>query len=148
VKADLRRAGPRGELHIRVVDAGGVVDDSDEHHAVTSGTGTPSLSSWIPKGSRFDAPPGGHMPTLSIHFDPAVIAHLTSASGDDTVHVTLSLGASGSAPTSVPAPSVPRGPLAGLMQAGLLTPGAFLVFHKRRANRSGRAVVTADGHET
>ncbi|AYG85313.1 hypothetical protein DWB77_07530 [Streptomyces hundungensis] len=32
------------------------------------------------------------MPTLSIHFDPAVFAHLAKAGGDDTVHVTLSLG--------------------------------------------------------
>lgn len=84
------------------------------------------------------------MPTLSIRFDPAVIAHLTSASGDDTVHVTLSLGG-GSTTPSVPAPSLPRGPLAGLMQANLLTPGTVLVFRQRRANRSGRAVVTADG---
>ena len=32
------------------------------------------------------------MPTLSINFDPALIAHLMKASGDDTVHVTLTLG--------------------------------------------------------
>lgn len=83
------------------------------------------------------------MATLSIHFDPAVIARLTSASGDDTVHVTLSLG--GGAPSPEEASVVPHGPLAGLMLAGLLESGAELTFHQRRANRSGRAVVTADG---
>ncbi|MFE3864511.1 DUF4357 domain-containing protein [Streptomyces goshikiensis] len=83
------------------------------------------------------------MATLSIHFDPAVIARLTSASGDDTVHVTLSLG--GGEPTSEAAAVVPHGPLAALMQAGLLEAGTELTFHQRRANRSGRAVVTADG---
>jgi hypothetical protein len=31
------------------------------------------------------------------------------------------------------------------MRAGLLQPGAVLTFRQRRANRSGRAVVTADG---
>lgn len=40
---------------------------------------------------------------------------------------------------------VPHGPLADLMQAGLLEAGAVLSFHQRRANRSGRAVVTPDG---
>jgi len=83
------------------------------------------------------------MATLSIHFDPAVIASLTSASSDDTIHVTLSLG--GGTPAAPATPVIPHGPLAGLMQAGLLAPGAVLSFHQRRANRSGRAVVTAEG---
>lgn len=83
------------------------------------------------------------MATLSIHFDPAVIARLTSASGDDTIHVTLSLG--GDSPTGPTAPVIPHGPLAALMQAELLQPGTVLTFHQRRANRSGRAVVTAEG---
>ncbi|MER5781313.1 DUF4357 domain-containing protein [Streptomyces mobaraensis] len=83
------------------------------------------------------------MATLSIHFDPAVIARLTSASGDDTIHVTLSLG--GESNDAPAAPVIPHGPLAALMQAGLLEAGAVLTFHQRRANRSGRAVVTAEG---
>ncbi|WPO76192.1 DUF4357 domain-containing protein [Streptomyces sp. KN37] len=83
------------------------------------------------------------MATLSIHFDPAVIARLTSASGDDTIHVTLSLG--GDSPIGSAAPVIPHGPLAALMQAELLKPGTVLTFHQRRANRSGRAVVTAEG---
>ncbi|MEU8096059.1 restriction system modified-DNA reader domain-containing protein [Streptomyces rubiginosohelvolus] len=83
------------------------------------------------------------MATLSIHFDPAVIARLVSASGDDTVHVTLSLG-EGAASTQA-APVIPQGPLAGLMRAGLLEPGTVLTFRQRRANRLGRAVVTAEG---
>ncbi|MCX5434001.1 DUF4357 domain-containing protein (plasmid) [Streptomyces sp. NBC_00257] len=83
------------------------------------------------------------MATLSIHFDPAVIATLTSASGDDTIHVTLSLG--GGSPAAPATPVIPHGPLAGLMQAGLLAPDTVLTFHQRRANRSGHAVVTAEG---
>ncbi|WP_406092090.1 DUF4357 domain-containing protein [Kitasatospora purpeofusca] len=83
------------------------------------------------------------MATLSIHFDPAVIARLVSASGDDTVHVTLSLGEG--AAFAQTAPVVPQGPLAGLMRAGLLEPETVLTFRQRRANRSGRATVTADG---
>ncbi|KIQ63466.1 hypothetical protein TR51_33010 [Kitasatospora griseola] len=83
------------------------------------------------------------MATLSIHFDPAVIARLVSASGDDTIHVTLSLGEG--AASAQAAPVTPQGPLAGLMRARLLEPGAVLTFRQRRANRSGRAVVTADG---
>ncbi|MFE5097028.1 DUF4357 domain-containing protein [Streptomyces sp. NPDC056638] len=83
------------------------------------------------------------MATLSIHFDPAVIARLTSASGDDTIHVTLSLG--GGSATTEAAPVIPHGPLAALMQAGKLKTGSVLTFHQRRANRSGRAVVTAEG---
>ncbi|MEU7088000.1 DUF4357 domain-containing protein [Streptomyces achromogenes] len=83
------------------------------------------------------------MATLSIHFDPAVIARLVSASSDDTIHVTLSLGAG--SPNEQPSPVVPHGPLAALMQAGLLEPDTVLTFRQRRAGRSGRAVVTADG---
>lgn len=83
------------------------------------------------------------MATLSIHFNPAVIASLASASNDHTIHVTLTLG--GGEPDSEAAAVVPHGPLAALMQAGLLEPGTELTFHQRRANRSGRAVVTADG---
>ncbi|MCF3105456.1 DUF4357 domain-containing protein [Streptomyces roseoverticillatus] len=84
------------------------------------------------------------MPTLSIHFDSAVFAHLAHAREDETVHVMLTLGTSSTTAPAAP-PTVPRGPLAGLMRAGLLAPGTVLAFHQRRANRSGRAVVTADG---
>ncbi|KQX36251.1 hypothetical protein ASD97_22560 [Streptomyces sp. Root63] len=83
------------------------------------------------------------MATLSIHFDPAVIARLMSASGDDAIHVTLSLGEG--AASAQTAPVIPQGPLAGLMRAGLLEPGTVLTFRQRRANRLGRAVVTAEG---
>ncbi|MER6463820.1 restriction system modified-DNA reader domain-containing protein [Streptomyces sp. NPDC001288] len=85
------------------------------------------------------------MPTLSIDFDPAVIAHLMNASGDATVHVTLTLGTGGTSPSASSSPVVPRGPLADLMEAGLLTAGTVLTFYQRRLKRSGRAVVTADG---
>ncbi|MEU5053531.1 DUF4357 domain-containing protein [Streptomyces sp. NPDC021096] len=84
------------------------------------------------------------MPTLSIHFDSAVLAHLAKAGSDETVHVTLTLS-TGAAPATTSPSVVPHGPLAGLMQAGLLAPDTVLTFHQRRAGRSGRAVVTADG---
>ncbi|MER6187743.1 DUF4357 domain-containing protein [Streptomyces sp. NPDC001652] len=85
------------------------------------------------------------MPTLSINFDPAVIAHLMSASGDDTVHVTLTLGTRDATASPAAKPVDPHGPLADLMKADLLKAGTVLTFHQRRANRSGRAVVTPDG---
>ncbi|MGW4219067.1 restriction system modified-DNA reader domain-containing protein [Streptomyces bacillaris] len=85
------------------------------------------------------------MPTVSLHFDPSVFAHLARATGDDTVHLTLSLGGGDGPPEITPSPVVPRGPLASLLQAGLLNPGTELNFFQRRANRRGRAVVTAEG---
>lgn len=51
------------------------------------------------------------MATLSIHFDPVVIARLVSASGDDTVHVTLSLGEEAVLAQTVPV--IPQGPWPG-----------------------------------
>ncbi|MFD9795513.1 DUF4357 domain-containing protein [Streptomyces sp. NPDC059070] len=83
------------------------------------------------------------MATLSIHFDPAVLAHLLTAGTDDTIHVTLALGG-GDSPAPQ-APVIPHGPLAGLMKAGVLQEGTVLSFRQRRAGRQGRAVVTADG---
>ncbi|MFE6727748.1 DUF4357 domain-containing protein [Streptomyces californicus] len=85
------------------------------------------------------------MPTVSLHFDPSVFAHLARATGDDTVHLTLSLGGGDEALKTTPAAVAPHGPLAELMQAGLLTAGTELNFFQRRANRRGRAVVTAEG---
>lgn len=85
------------------------------------------------------------MPTISLHFDPSVFAHLARATGDDTVHLTLSLGGGDEPVKAAPAPAAPRGPLADLMQAGLLPAGTELTFYQRRANRRGRAVVTPEG---
>ncbi|MEV6024332.1 DUF4357 domain-containing protein [Streptomyces sp. NPDC052036] len=83
------------------------------------------------------------MPTFSIHFEPEILAHLAKAGLDETIHVTLTLGGEGERPDA--APVLPRGPLAEIMKAGLLDAGTVLTFHQRRANRRGRAVVTADG---
>jgi hypothetical protein len=85
------------------------------------------------------------MPTISLHFDPSVFAHLARASGDDTVHLTLTLGGGDESMEAAPVPVVPRGPLADLMQADLLHAGTELTFYQRRANRRGRAVVTPEG---
>ncbi|MFD7340000.1 DUF4357 domain-containing protein [Streptomyces violascens] len=85
------------------------------------------------------------MPTLSIHFDPAVLAHLIKAGGDDTVHVTLSLGGGDRGNASQAESVIPHGPLADLMKAGLIEKGTVLSFQQRRAGRQGRAEVTADG---
>ncbi|MFI9788486.1 DUF4357 domain-containing protein [Kitasatospora sp. NPDC051984] len=84
------------------------------------------------------------MPTLSIHFDPEILAHLAKATTGDTVHVTLSLGGGELSPTQV-ATVAPKGPLAEIMKAGLLTAGTVLTFRQPRANREGRATVTPDG---
>ncbi|MFI6689614.1 hypothetical protein [Streptomyces sp. NPDC050485] len=64
------------------------------------------------------------MPTLSIHFDPAVLAHLVKAGGDDTVHVTLSPGGGDRGSASEAESLIPHGPLADLMKAGLCRTGA------------------------
>ncbi|MGX1471195.1 UNVERIFIED_CONTAM: site-specific DNA-methyltransferase (adenine-specific) [Streptomyces canus] len=85
------------------------------------------------------------MPTISLHFDPSVFAHLARASGDDTIHLTLALGGGDKIAEAAPTPVVPRGPLADLMQAGLLHADTELTFYQRRANRRGRAVVTPEG---
>ncbi|MET9116629.1 MULTISPECIES: DUF4357 domain-containing protein [Streptomyces] len=83
------------------------------------------------------------MPTLNIHFESEIIAHLAKASANDTIHLSVSLG--GGEDTAAPKPVVPRGPLADLMKADLLKAGAVLTFHQPRVDRRGRAVVTGDG---
>ena len=83
------------------------------------------------------------MPTLNIHFESEIIAHLAKVSANDTIHLSVSLG--GGEDTATPKPVVPRGPLADLMKADLLEAGAVLTFHQPRVDRRGRAVVTGDG---
>jgi hypothetical protein len=83
------------------------------------------------------------MPTFSLHFGPEIIAHLAKAGPDETVHLTLTIGM-GDEPAEA-APVLPKGPLAKIMKAGLLEAGTVLTFHQPRADRKGRAVVTADG---
>ncbi|MEV5798811.1 DUF4357 domain-containing protein [Streptomyces collinus] len=83
------------------------------------------------------------MPTLSIHFESEILAHLAKAGPNETIHVTLSVGSGEGRPDA--APLLPKGPLAEIMKAGLLDAGTVLTFHQPRANRRGRAVVTADG---
>ncbi|GAA5014849.1 DUF4357 domain-containing protein [Streptomyces siamensis] len=83
------------------------------------------------------------MPTLSIHFEPEIIAHLAKVSANDTIHLSVSLG--GSEAVAAPKPVTPRGPLADLMKTDLLKAGEVLTFHQPRVDRRGRAVVTGDG---
>lgn len=83
------------------------------------------------------------MPTLNIHLDPTVIAHLANAGNGDTVNISIALGEKTIEPAAVT--TKPTGPLAPLMKAGLLEAGEELAFHQRRAKRTGRATVTADG---
>ncbi|MES4888908.1 DUF4357 domain-containing protein [Streptomyces sp. NPDC096012] len=83
------------------------------------------------------------MPTLNIHFESEIMAHLAKASANDTIHLSVSLG--GGEEAATPKPVVPRGPLADLMKADLLEAGAVLTFHQPRVDRRGRAVVTGDG---
>lgn len=83
------------------------------------------------------------MPTLKIDLDPTVLASLASAGSNGVINISVSLGER----PAEPAPAAPRvtGPLADLMNSGLLRAGEELSFHQRRANRTGRAVVTEDG---
>lgn len=83
------------------------------------------------------------MPTLSIHIDPTVLAHLASAGGADVVNISITLGDAAVQPAH--APVAARGPLAELMKAGLLKAGEKLAFRQKQAGRSGQATVTSDG---
>lgn len=81
------------------------------------------------------------MTTITINLDPTVLAHLVS--GTDPLNISITMGDPPVTPT--PTPSLPQGPLAPLMNAGLLQAGEVLGFHQRVANRRGRATVKADG---
>lgn len=83
------------------------------------------------------------MPTLNIHLDPTVLAHLRSADGDTTINITVSLGEPD--PTPAPVPNRFTGALADLMEAGFLKPGDKLAFHQSRAKRTGRARILGNG---
>ncbi|WP_281157559.1 DUF4357 domain-containing protein [Streptomyces sp. HYC2] len=83
------------------------------------------------------------MPTLSIHFESEILAHLAKASTNDTIHLTVTLGGGEEGAASTPV--IPRGPLADLMKADLLKAGSVLTFYQPRVDRRGRAVVTGDG---
>lgn len=84
------------------------------------------------------------MTTLNINLDPTVLAHLRSAGSADVINISITLGDKAVEPAPVSAPRY-TGPLADLMEAGLLKPGDKLAFHQRRAKRTGRARVLSDG---
>lgn len=92
------------------------------------------------------------MPTISFHYDKSLIARLIDASEDETLHITLTLGAT--AEPRAAEPVVPQGPLAPLMEAGLLPAGTVLELRRPRTDWAGSAVVTphgkllVEGHET
>lgn len=83
------------------------------------------------------------MTVLKIDLDPEVLAHLSSAGASDVISISISLGEK----AVEPAPVKTRftGPLAPLMEAGLLEPGEKLAFHQPRARRTGRARVLSNG---
>jgi hypothetical protein len=85
------------------------------------------------------------MPKIEIDLDPTVLAHLLNASGNDTITISVKLGADNAQPAPVPGQTIPTGPLADLMKAGLIQPGTKLAFHQRRAKRTGRARVLSAG---
>ncbi|MEW2300017.1 DUF4357 domain-containing protein [Streptomyces sp. NPDC006655] len=82
------------------------------------------------------------MATLTIHFDPEVLAHIVAAGADGVVEMNVSLGGSAGAAKATPAPT---GPLAPLMVAGLLKANDVLTFRQTRAKRSATAIVQPDG---
>ncbi|MFI9062458.1 DUF4357 domain-containing protein [Streptomyces sp. NPDC053429] len=83
------------------------------------------------------------MPTISFHYDKSLIARITDAAEDETVQITLTLGGAGEPQTVEPV--VPHGPLAKLMEAGLLAVGTVLAFHQPRTDWTASAVVTPEG---
>ncbi|MFE0472566.1 DUF4357 domain-containing protein [Streptomyces sp. NPDC058947] len=83
------------------------------------------------------------MTVLNIHLEPEVLAHLSRAGSTDVINISISLGAKPVKPA--PVTTKPSGPLADLMEAGLLKAGEELAFYQRRAKRTGRATVTSDG---
>jgi hypothetical protein len=87
------------------------------------------------------------MPTVHIIFGPEVIDSITAAGPDGSVSLTINVSATTSAaPTPSPSFAItPRGPLAPLLLAGLLSAGDRLRFEQRRARRTAYATVRADG---
>ncbi|MEU2540254.1 DUF4357 domain-containing protein [Streptomyces iakyrus] len=83
------------------------------------------------------------MATLTIHFDPEVLAHIVAAGAEGAVEVNVSLGGSAGAAKATPVPAT--GPLAPLMVAGLLRANDVLTFRQTRAKRSATAIVQPDG---
>lgn len=83
------------------------------------------------------------MTVLNIHLEPEVIAHLSRAGSTDIINISISLGAKSVEPA--PVKTKLSGPLAELMEAGLLKADEKLAFYQRRAKRTGRATVTEDG---
>ncbi|WP_425245421.1 DUF4357 domain-containing protein [Streptomyces sp. NEAU-NA10] len=83
------------------------------------------------------------MATLTIHFDPEVLAHIAAAGAEGTVEVNVSIG--GDAGTAKATSAPPTGPLAPLMAAGLLKANEVLTFRQTRARRSATAIVQPDG---
>ena len=83
------------------------------------------------------------MATLTINFDPEVLAHIAAAGASGAVEINVSLGGGAGAVKAVSAP--PSGPLAPLMAAGLLKPNDVLTFRQARARRSATAIVQPDG---
>ncbi|MGI5195646.1 DUF4357 domain-containing protein [Streptomyces sp. CA-288835] len=86
---------------------------------------------------------GIYIATLTIHFDPEVLAHIAAVGAEGAVEVNVSLG--GGAGTAKATSAPPIGPLAPLMTAGLLRANDVLTFRQTRAKRSAKAIVQPDG---
>jgi len=86
------------------------------------------------------------MPSINITFDSQIIEALIAAGSDDSVSLSVTIANDGApSPTPAPAPARPRGPLAPLLQAGLLKAGDRLRFEQPRAGRTAFATVRSDG---
>jgi site-specific DNA-methyltransferase (adenine-specific) len=86
------------------------------------------------------------VPTIQITLDSEVIDSIVAAGQDGAVSLTISVSTTPSAPsTPAAAPVRPRGPLAQLLLAGLLSAGDRLRFEQRRAGRAAYATVRGDG---
>ena len=86
------------------------------------------------------------MPTVHITLDSDVIESIAAAGPDGSVSLSINVNtAPSTSPAPRPSPTTPRGPLAPLLLAGLLSAGDRLRFEQRRAGRTAYATVRADG---
>ena len=89
------------------------------------------------------------MTEVLIRFDLDAIATTIAAVGSNgSVTLTMTVDARAVSHVAAPTPIIPRGPLAPLLQAGLLSDGDRLTFEQPRAGRTAFATVRADGRLT
>lgn len=87
------------------------------------------------------------MPSLNINISPDVLLRINSMDPSEKITIDITLGKENHKVEEVqePAKRVYVGPLGPLMTAGVLKAGDRLAFHQKRADRTGRGVITISG---